>query len=189
LAATSAHGIGTKKDTSSWFKNILHRAMYLKGITTTTRTIRCTSCGRSHEDWNHFWKCPKYKPIWKKLINLMNETTIAEESGKTHDYTQEWVYLGIRKDGKALNRGHALMHIAHANMEIHYKRKSTHESIDRRKTAEKHKHRHTMEANNEQTDHKNTCNTTQTQSQDGKSENNNKKRISEARRILTLQYE
>ena len=44
-----------------------------------------------------------------------------------------------------------------------------------------------MEANNEQTDHKNTCNTTQ--SQDGKSENNNKKRISEARRILTLQYE
>ena len=106
-----AHGIGTKKDTGSWFKNILHRAMYLKGITTTTRTIRCTSCGRSHEDWNHFWKCPKYKPIWKKLINLMNETEIAEESGKTHDYTQEWVYLGIRKDGKALNRGHALMHM------------------------------------------------------------------------------
>jgi len=63
-----AHGIGTKKDTSSWFKNILHRAMYLKGITTTTRTIRCTSCGRSHEDWNHFWKCPKYKPIWKKEV-------------------------------------------------------------------------------------------------------------------------
>merc|ERR1712070_428234 len=82
-----------------------------KGITTTTRTIRCTSCGRSHEDWNHFWKCPKYKPIWKKLINLMNEREIAEESGKTHDYTQEWVYLGIRKDGKALNRGHALMHM------------------------------------------------------------------------------
>ena len=23
----------------------------------------------------------------------MNETEIAEESGKTHDYTQEWVYL------------------------------------------------------------------------------------------------
>ena len=112
----------------------------------------------------------------------MNETEIAEESGKTHDYTQECVYLGIRKDGKALNRGHALMHIAHANMEIHYNRKSTHESIDRRKTAEKHQHRHTMEANNEQTDHKNTRNTTQ----DRKSEN---KKRSETRRILTLQHE
>jgi hypothetical protein len=30
----------------------------------------------------------------------MNQTTTAEESGKTHDYTQEWIYLGIRKDGK-----------------------------------------------------------------------------------------
>ena len=41
----------------------------------------------------------------------MNETEIAEVSGKTHDYTQEWVYRGIRKDGKALNRGHALIHM------------------------------------------------------------------------------
>ena len=39
-----------------------------------------------------------------------------------------------------------------------------------------------METNNEQTDHKNTRNTTQ----DRKSEN---KKRSEARRILTLQYE
>ena len=54
---------------------------------------------------------PKIQADMEKLINLMNETTIAEESGKTHDYTQEWVYLGIRKDGKALNRGHALMHM------------------------------------------------------------------------------
>ena len=41
---------------------------------------------------------------------------------------------------------------------------------------------HNMETNNEQTDHKNTRNTTQ----DRKSEN---KKRSEARRILTLQYE
>ena len=41
----------------------------------------------------------------------MNEITIAEENGETHEYTQEWVYIGIRKDGKALNRGHALMHM------------------------------------------------------------------------------
>ena len=57
----------------------------------------------------------KYKLIiiWQKLTNkLINETTIAdEESGKSHEHTQEWLYLGIRKDGKELNRGHALMHI------------------------------------------------------------------------------
>ena len=63
----------------------------------------------------------------------MNVTRIAEESGKTHEYIQaEWVYLGRRKDGKALNRGHALMHMLTSNMEIHYN--STHEqSIYRRK--------------------------------------------------------
>ena len=49
--------------------------------------------------------------IWKKIINLMNETSIAEESGKTHEYAHEWIYLGIRKNGKALNRGQALMHM------------------------------------------------------------------------------
>ena len=43
-------------------------------------------------------------------------------------------------------------------------------------------HNINMETNNEQTDHKNTRNTTQ----DRKSEN---KKRSEARRILTLQYE
>ena len=33
-------------------------------------------------------------------------------SGKPNEYIQaEWVYLGRRKDGKALNRGHALMHM------------------------------------------------------------------------------
>ena len=46
-----------------------------------------------------------------EMNHLMNEITIAEENGETHEYTQEWVYLGIRKDGKALNRGHALMHM------------------------------------------------------------------------------
>ena len=71
----------------------------------------------------------------------MNETEIAEESGKTHDYTQEWVYLGIRKDGKALNRGHALMHMLTWKyiIIIGYNSTQTHESIDRRNTAGKHK--------------------------------------------------
>jgi len=49
-----ANGIGTKNDTSSRSQGsktyYTFKAMYLKGITTTTRTIRCTSYGRSHED-------------------------------------------------------------------------------------------------------------------------------------------
>ena len=66
-------------------------------------------------------------------------------------YTQEWVYLGIIKDGKALNRGHALMHMLtwkYITITIAHTR---HESIDRirRNIAEKHKHRHNMEASNE----------------------------------------
>ena len=122
----------------------------------------------------------------------MNETTIAEESGKTHDYTQEWAYLGIRKDGKALNRGHALMHMLtwkYITITIAHTR---HESIDRirRNIAEKHKHRHNinMEANrnNEQTDHKNTHAIQHTR----KSENKKRSEArSSRRRILTLQYE
>ena len=110
----------------------------------------------------------------------MNETEIAEESGKTHDYTQEWVYLGIRKDGKALNRGHALMHMLTWKYIIIAHTKASIEGIPPKNI--KDKNRHNMETNNEQTDHKNTRNTTQ----DRKSEN---KKRSEARRILTLQYE
>ena len=114
-------------------------------------------------------------------------------SGKTHEYIQaEWVYLGRRKDGKALNRGHALMHMLtwkYITITIAHTR---HESIDRirRNIAEKHKHRHNinMEANrnNEQTDHKNTHAIQHTR----KSENKKRSEArSSRRRILTLQYE
>ena len=55
-----------------------------------------------HEDWKHLWKCETYKPIpnmnMEKLIKLMNDTTQAGESGRTHKYTEEWVYLGIKQD-------------------------------------------------------------------------------------------
>ena len=58
---------------------------------------------------------------------LMNETTIAEESGKIQEYTQEWVYLGIRKTEKHSTEDTI---DTHANMETHYN--GTHESIERR---------------------------------------------------------
>ena len=58
---------------------------------------------------------------------LMNETTIADESGKIQEYTQEWVYLGIRKTEKHSTEDTI---DTHANMETHYN--GTHESIERR---------------------------------------------------------
>ena len=61
------------------------------------------------------------------------------------------VYLGIRKVGKALNRGHALMHML--TTWKHITIAHTKASIEG-KPPKKHKHRHNMmEANNEQTDH------------------------------------
>jgi len=86
-------------------------------------------------------------------------------------------HLRIRKDGKALNRGHALMHMLTWKYIIIAHTKASIEGIPPKHI----KNRHNMETN-EQTDHKNTRNTTQ----DRKSEN---KKRSEARRIITLQYE
>jgi len=64
-------------------------------------------------------------------------------SGKTHEYIQaEWVYLGRRKDGKALNRGHAFMHMLIWKYIIIAHTKASIEGIVN--TAEKHKHRHNM---------------------------------------------
>ena len=77
----------------------------------------------------------------------MNETTIAEESGKTHDYyTQEYGIPGNKKGRKSTQQRTRIN--AHANIEIHHN--GTHESIDRRNTAEKHKHRHNMEAHDDE---------------------------------------
>ena len=59
----------------------------------------------------------KKKPIriWQKLINLMNDTKIAEEiiiireRENPRIHTRMDIYLGIRKEEKALKRGHALL--------------------------------------------------------------------------------
>ena len=41
-----------------------------------------------------------------------NDSRGERENPRLHTRKgEEWVYLGIRKDGKALNRGHALMHM------------------------------------------------------------------------------
>ena len=43
----------------------------------------------------------------------MNETeTKPEGEGKTHRHnSRKWIYLGIKKDGNAINRGQALLHM------------------------------------------------------------------------------
>ena len=88
------HGIGTKKDTGPWFKNILHRNMRLDGNYTKARRVPCKSCGKEHEKWDHFWKCKKYRPIWRKLCKLMNDTTEGETEEKTHrHYSRKWIYF------------------------------------------------------------------------------------------------
>jgi len=93
-------GIGTKKDTGPWIKNILHRNMRLDGNYTKARRVPCKSCGKGHENWDQFWKCKKYRPIWRKLCKLMNDTTEGEAEEKTHrHYSRKWIYLGIKRTG------------------------------------------------------------------------------------------
>ena len=46
-----AYGIGTNKDTSSWFKNILHRGLWLRGSSDSTE--RCRVCNSACETWAH----------------------------------------------------------------------------------------------------------------------------------------
>ena len=59
-------GIGTNRDTSSWFKNILHRALYLKGK--GGQDTACGACHQENEDWLHLWQCPVWKPTWTQLF-------------------------------------------------------------------------------------------------------------------------
>ena len=112
ISGNLVHGIGTKKDTGPWIKNILHRNMRLDGNYTKARRVPCKSCGKGHENWDHFWKCKKYRPIWKKLCKPMNDTTEGETEEKIHrHYSRKWIYLGIKKDGNAISRGQALLHM------------------------------------------------------------------------------
>ena len=42
----------------------------------------------------------------------MNDTTEGETEEKTHrHYSRKWIYLGIKKDGNAISRGQALLHM------------------------------------------------------------------------------
>ena len=89
ISGNLVYGIGTNKDTGSWFKNILHNRnlrLYRRELYTRARKVPCKSCGKEHKNWDqHFWKCKKYRPIWRKLSKLINDTTHggAPENGCT----------------------------------------------------------------------------------------------------------
>ena len=47
ISGNLAYGIGTKKDTGSWFKNILHRNLRLDGNYTRARRSRANHAERN----------------------------------------------------------------------------------------------------------------------------------------------
>ena len=67
--------VGTTRDTGSWYRNILRRALWLKGKGEARH--KCSICDDrdSVENWDHLWQYPKLKPTWDKLIQLANTTT------------------------------------------------------------------------------------------------------------------
>ena len=165
ISGNLVHGIGTKKDTGPWFKNILHRNMRLDGNYTKARRVPCKSCGKGHENWDHFWKCKKYRPIWKKLCKLMNDTTEGETEEKIHrHYSRKWIYLGIKKDGNAISRGQRASTATYDSMEIHHT--ETYKIGHRWDTTEENQHREHMETNTEQASDKDKCNKYNTKQKD-----------------------
>ena len=93
-----ARNIGTTRDTGSWFKNILHRALWLKGKGGARH--KCSICAdqESMENWDHMWQCPKLKPTWDKFIQLANMTMGAHHTG----HSQACIYLGIDGSGESI---------------------------------------------------------------------------------------
>ena len=87
-----ATNLGTPRDTSAWFKNILHRAFILRGKRETHHN--CTACGAHNEDWDHFWRCDKFQPTWKRFIKVAKDLS---EGGNEHEYAAQMTYLGLKK--------------------------------------------------------------------------------------------
>ena len=67
-------------------------------ITTTTKTIRCTSCEKCHEDRNHFKKCVQNRKnksicvciyIYIYIIYIYIETRVGDTQERVH--TREFV--------------------------------------------------------------------------------------------------
>ena len=74
-----AYGIGTNRDTSCWFKNILHRGLWLKG--SRDSTVRCAICNAAQDNWAHLWECPVWAPgSWHRTALPVNGQNVGSEN-------------------------------------------------------------------------------------------------------------
>ena len=93
IGGNIAKGLGSNRDTSSWFKNILHRALYLKGK--GGQDTACSACHQENEDWLHLWQCPVWEPIWQKLTRNVNEIIPEMQGMERVMMGPAFIYLGI----------------------------------------------------------------------------------------------
>ena len=106
-----SQGLGTNRDTSSWFKNILHRALYLRGK--GGQDTACSACHQENEDWLHLWQCPVWETIWRQFINDVNEILPPIQGKERARFGPSFIYLGILDEDStphALPKSLALMH-------------------------------------------------------------------------------
>ena len=104
-------GLGTNRDTSSWFKNILHRALYLKGR--GGQKAACSACHQENEDWIHLWRCPVWKRHWEIIIGDINEILPPVLGRERAKVGPDFIYLGILDEDTtphALPSSLALLH-------------------------------------------------------------------------------
>ena len=108
IGANLAYGRGTNKDTSSWFKNILHRGLWLRGSSDSTE--RCRVCNSACETWAHLWQCPVWEPMWRNFVEITNELLPHMNRDPPAQYCAEFVFLGAMRDEHTLPRSLSLLH-------------------------------------------------------------------------------
>jgi hypothetical protein len=104
-------GLGTNRDTSSWFKNIVHRALYLKGR--GGQNTACSACHQENEDWIHQWQCPLWAPTWEAIIEGFNELLPPIQGRDRVQFSPSFIYLGLTDEDStphALPGSLALLH-------------------------------------------------------------------------------
>ena len=103
------YGIGTNRDTSSWFKNIVHRGLYLKSL--GGQDEPCGACRGARDSWSHLWNCPTFEPLWLKMVELANTLLPHDRGNPPARCCPKFVFLGVLENGHTLPRSLALLHM------------------------------------------------------------------------------